>query len=62
MLYWDRKTTCSKTQHIAGGRGGQLVYVRMRIDYKQFLGGSLEEISILAQGQLMSQREMKYVS
>lgn len=33
MLDYVRRTTCCRNQHIAGGRGKGLIYVKMNISY-----------------------------
>lgn len=42
MLDQVRKTTCSRKQYTAGGRGGVRLYVRMNISYDQSLRGFAE--------------------
>lgn len=49
MLYEVRMTTCSRNQHIVGGRVGLLIYVRMNIDYSQ----TVSSLPLLAQVQLV---------
>lgn len=41
--------TCSRNQLLTGGEGGELLYVRMNVNYNQCLqGGLLKATSVLA--------------
>lgn len=57
MLDQVRTMSCSRTQHVVGGKGGALVYVRTNIDYEQTvsIGGLREAFPLLSWVQLTGQ-------
>lgn len=50
MLDQVRATACSKGQHFVGGKGGELAYIRMNVDYGQMVSkdGLQKAASVLA--------------
>lgn len=57
MLDQVRTTTCSRNQHIEGGKGGELIYVRMNVNYDRTVskGGLPKATSVLARVKLVGQ-------